>query len=229
MNPPAKSDRNSEIMDLKRKLIILDAGGVIQPDSELGLPNQSSLQKLTGLTAQELNQYQDHEKLNKGEISLENVFQNIIQVSNHSHSLTLDILLSTYKKNISLYPGAVKLICDIEKTGYRVVILTNNSNVGFQHTKDLFLKESLSHIPIYGSSELGMKKPDQDIFLKVCEKEKVHPNECWFIDDREINRKAAEKLGMSVIAFDRLGNNSEALNAINGCRNTLLQLGILNK
>ena len=42
-----------------KKIIILDAGGVLQPDAEFDLPNQVALSELTRLTQGEL------DKLNK--------------------------------------------------------------------------------------------------------------------------------------------------------------------
>ncbi len=60
-----------------KKVVVLDAGGVLHPDSEFGAPNQAMLSALTKLSQAELNQYQNHLSLNSGESTLQSAFESL--------------------------------------------------------------------------------------------------------------------------------------------------------
>jgi HAD superfamily hydrolase (TIGR01509 family) len=51
------------------------------------------------------------------------------------------------------------------------------------------------------SGEVGMVKPNQDIYLYTLEKLNVKPEEVFFIDDSQKNIEAANALGMKTILF----------------------------
>lgn len=63
------------------------------------------------------------------------------------------------------------------------------------------------------SCELGIAKPDPEIYLYTCEGLGVTPEDTLFLDDKPENVAAAEKLGMKGIQFttvDRLREELEA-------------------
>jgi FMN phosphatase YigB (HAD superfamily)/predicted kinase len=212
-----------------KKVIILDAGGVLQPDAELDLPNQVALSKLTKLTLTELNAfnkfYRDHDVLT-GKRSFTEVLSEVANNAKASHKLSIDELLQAYKKGVTLFPGVPEMIRELYKAGYQVVICTTNSDLGVEHTKWLLAEQGL-HCPVYGSAELHLHKHNPRIYLKICEKEKVSPDECWFIDDRERNLDAARSLGISGIKFNPPSEWNHAAKEVNACREQLLALGIL--
>ncbi|WP_017570979.1 HAD family hydrolase [Nocardiopsis halotolerans] len=49
------------------------------------------------------------------------------------------------------------------------------------------------------SGEVGMRKPEQRIYLHTCEQIGLDPEDCVFIDDLEHNVRIAEELGMTGI------------------------------
>ncbi|MDO4458887.1 MAG: HAD-IA family hydrolase [Clostridia bacterium] len=55
---------------------------------------------------------------------------------------------------------------------------------------------------LHVSGELGIKKPDPDIFLLTLEKLGLKAEECVYVDDRRKNLYAAESLGMTPILFN---------------------------
>lgn len=212
-----------------KKVIVLDAGGVLQPDAEFGAHNQIMLSKLTNLSESELNENQDYHSFNGGERSLNEGLMDLSKRARVEIKPSIEQLVQAYKQGIALYPGAPEMIRDLYKAGYQVVLLTNNSDLGLVHTRELLAAEGLSCVKVYGSAELHLHKPDLRIFLHVCKEEQVSPEECWFVDDREKNRQAARSLGMSVIAFDRPAKLDQAAKAVNSCRDALLKNGILIK
>lgn len=51
------------------------------------------------------------------------------------------------------------------------------------------------------SYEVGVSKPNKDIFLSLLKKLKVKPEQCLYIDDYIKNIDAAKELGMETIQF----------------------------
>ena len=76
------------------------------------------------------------------------------------------------------------------------------SNQIADRTAYLRQKEALSLFDVcYFSSELGLKKPQPEIFQMILKRHQLLPEEVLFIDDAEENVRAAEVLGMQVILF----------------------------
>jgi putative hydrolase of the HAD superfamily len=60
------------------------------------------------------------------------------------------------------------------------------------------------------SAEAKASKPDSRIYGILCNKYSLIPEECLFIDDLEINVKAAEKTGMKgLVTFGLIGISGE--------------------
>jgi putative hydrolase of the HAD superfamily len=51
------------------------------------------------------------------------------------------------------------------------------------------------------SHEVGALKPDKQIFLRALERTHAQPSEVLFVDDQEINVKAAQELGIDAFRF----------------------------
>jgi len=49
------------------------------------------------------------------------------------------------------------------------------------------------------SSDVGLRKPDRDIYLLAAERVGVDPAECVFVDDLEVNLAPARELGMTAV------------------------------
>jgi len=94
--------------------------------------------------------------------------------------------------NVNLLPG-------LRKRGFRLFYLSN-----FPH--DIFeeLRTEYSFFKYFDggiiSAEVKYSKPNSRIYEILIEKYFLNPKECLFIDDLEINVKAAEKLGMKGLA-----------------------------
>lgn len=55
---------------------------------------------------------------------------------------------------------------------------------------------------VYFSHEMGSRKPEAAFFKKVLKEQDLKAEDCYFIDDREENVAAAEKLGIETWHFD---------------------------
>lgn len=91
------------------------------------------------------------------------------------------------------------------KQQYQLILLSNTNElhikwiqeqVGFYNEfKNCFHRFYLSH-------EIGLRKPNRNIFQFVLDKNKLNANECLFIDDTKDNIITAEKMGFHVWNID---------------------------
>ena len=83
---------------------------------------------------------------------------------------------------------------------YCCVILSN----AWKDAREMF--ESIPELDIFEeiiiSSEVGIAKPDVNVFLYACNKLKIKPQDVIFVDDMKENVNAAISLGMHGIIFE---------------------------
>lgn len=93
----------------------------------------------------------------------------------------------------------VEIIKKLKKK-FKVGLLTNNiaPNIDFYRTK---LDNYSMFDVVISSHEVGMVKPDPEIFIEAAKRVGYKLSECVFIDDWGKNVKAAEKLGMKAILY----------------------------
>ena len=99
---------------------------------------------------------------------------------------------------------------------YRTFILSNTNIIHYRFYTALLMRtrgvdglESLVE-HAYFSHEIGLKKPNRDIFDYVVTNSHIKPEESIFIDDNEANIKAANALGFNTIFLK--DNDMENLN-----------------
>src|SRR5690606_11825960 len=81
----------------------------------------------------------------------------------------------------------------------RLFLLSNQTTPRTNHLKNTC--DSSLFEQIFFSNEIGMKKPNEDIFQYVLDKISCLPHECIFIDDAQENILTAKKLGIHGIQF----------------------------
>jgi epoxide hydrolase-like predicted phosphatase len=90
-------------------------------------------------------------------------------------------------------------LCKKLKKKYKVAILSNNNELMVEFIRQNF---DLSYFDsVIFSYEVGMLKPDSEIYLLCARQLKLKPHECLFVDDKEKNVKAARTAGMEGIIF----------------------------
>ncbi|OFX88158.1 MAG: hypothetical protein A2W99_10560 [Bacteroidetes bacterium GWF2_33_16] len=90
---------------------------------------------------------------------------------------------------------------------YRTFLLSNTNKIHFDNYISDFKTKFGFHFSTlfekaYYSFELGMRKPDSDIFKYVIKKSRLVPDETLFIDDSEANIKTAKSLGIQTLWID---------------------------
>ena len=86
---------------------------------------------------------------------------------------------------------------------YRLFLLTNTDAIHisrFEHMVGISFFSDFYQCfeKVYYSFEMGMRKPDSDIFNYILKKHDLSPKRTLFVDDKKENTDAAEALGIQV-------------------------------
>lgn len=94
----------------------------------------------------------------------------------------------------------------VRGTGTPTALLSNSWGNGYprEHFDSTFDQ-------IVISGEVGMRKPEERIYLHTCERLGLRPQDCVFIDDLERNVRTAEGLGMTGILHTDTASTQRAL------------------
>lgn len=87
---------------------------------------------------------------------------------------------------------------------YKTFLLSNTNNIHRIKFEADFIRAAGNKIQdyfekVYYSFEMGMRKPDEEIFLEVLNQNDLNPEETLLIDDSLPNIVTAEQLGMQAI------------------------------
>lgn len=95
---------------------------------------------------------------------------------------------------------AIPWIQEFKRKGYKVLYLSNFSRKAEKECAD-----SLDFIPYMDGGIMSYKyhliKPQPEIYLTLLKEYELMAEECVFLDDRQDNCQAAEKLGIHAIVF----------------------------
>lgn len=86
---------------------------------------------------------------------------------------------------------------------YKLLLLSNTNELHMQHVREQMGQEGFNRFKsafdvFYLSHEMGMRKPDPEIFEFVLERNQLLPGETFFVDDLAENTDAAASLGIQV-------------------------------
>ncbi|MBU0958873.1 MAG: HAD family phosphatase [Nanoarchaeota archaeon] len=112
-----------------------------------------------------------------------------------------------FNTNMGLYHKAWKL----KKQGYKIAILSDQWNLSKPALAPKRTMKKFDVVMI--SCEVGLRKPNPEIYKRTLRQLKVHAKEVIFIDNQEWNLKPAKKLGMKTILFK---NNKQTIEELDG-------------
>ncbi len=183
------------------KNIIFDFGGVVfEINPQLSVDAFKKLGFIhIGETYAQLEKDNLFNQLQKGEISDDEFRNKIRQKTNLK--LTDKQIDDAWCKMLIRYPEKnIELLKSI-KNKYRIFLLSNTSNIhctfftnklktGFNLTfEEIFEKKYFSH-------QMGLLKPDKEIYLKLISENNLIPKETLFIDDTIENINGADNVGL---------------------------------
>lgn len=177
------------------KNIVFDLGNVLisfRPSEFFDKKNYPETIKATILS--DIFDSKEWAMLDKGEVNTTEAIDTIALKSSLKKEEITHIFNLRTELMFPLDPN-VKLLPELKKRGFRLYFLSNFPMDIFEEIKTgyYFFKYFDGGII---SSEAKFSKPDSRIYEILLEKYSLIPEECLYIDDLEINVKAAEAVGM---------------------------------
>ncbi|CCJ77374.1 glucose-1-phosphatase [Cronobacter muytjensii] len=105
---------------------------------------------------------------------------------------------------VGLRPEVITIMQQLREQGHRVVVLSNTNRLHTTYWPEQYPEVRAAADTIYLSQEMGMRKPEPEIFQKVLEQEGFSARDAVFFDDNEANIDGARKAGItSILVTDR--------------------------
>ena len=196
----------------KIKNVIFDLGGVI-----LNVKYENVIQNFKNLGIKEsfsfYNQKYQKEFFNLLETGKIDSISFIKEMKKHCKSSEKEIIKAWNSIILDLPYERVKILKDLSKN-YNLFLLSNTNQIHINHIKQKIGKERYLDLygtfdKVYYSHEIGLRKPDEEIFKFVIKKEKIIPTETFFIDDSIQHTNSAKKLGIKTY---NLNNKEDIIN-----------------
>lgn len=110
-----------------------------------------------------------------------------------------DVIIKAYRKNFKQNKQLYRFAFKLRKKGYKIAILSDQ----WWLSKEAVIKPKYmkKFNPAIISCDVGMRKPNPEIYKLTLKKLKLKPSECLFIDNQTWNLTPAKKLGMKTILF----------------------------
>jgi len=199
------------IFDLGNVIINIDGDKTVNEMKVIGFEDFESSYTL-------LRQSDLFNLLEKGLITPEKFYTELkTHFENHVSTATINdawnaMLLDFPKKRI-------KLLQDLQSR-YRLFLLSNTNVIHYQKYNGDLINQfgfELSSLfeKAYYSFDLGMRKPDLEIFEYVIKDSHLKPIETLFIDDAEANIESAQKLGLKTLRID-IGKGDDITQKLKG-------------
>lgn len=122
------------------------------------------------------------------------------------------VYLSSYERNWLLYDDVLDILNSLNDRRLGII-----SNGALQQQANKLKKTELDDYfeILVTSQEIGIAKPNKDIFLHACTKAEVNIKDCIYIGDRwETDALGSREAGMKAIWLDRSGNYRKVRNSI---------------
>ncbi len=184
----------------KSKVLIFDFGDVIgsNPASQIFASiskkfgvKYSLIEKVVSELAPKVQKNQLSEKAFWKELSKRLKIKNIYELKK--------VWMKAYEENVKFNRRLIALLKKLREKKYKLCLLSNTTKF---HKKASFRKtlENFFDIVIY-SCDVGMRKPEREIYLFLLKKINKSPQNCILIDNKIENLKCPKELGMKVVHF----------------------------
>jgi putative hydrolase of the HAD superfamily len=177
--------------------IIFDFGDIF-----INLDKQATIDGLQRLGLSSCNE--DLDQLNisfeKGQISRDNF---LLGIQKHIPNATIDEILAAWNAVLLDFPLRRLEFLQLLSQKYRLFLLSNTDAIHIDHFEQ---REGASFYgdfyqcfeKVYFSYEMGMRKPDAEIYNALIRLHELSPKRTLFVDDKKDNTDAAKTLGLQV-------------------------------
>ena len=180
--------------------LFCDVGGVILSNG-WDRPARSAAAKKFGLDWEE---FQDRHDLaspafETGQITLDTYLQRTVFY--RKRSFTREEFIDFIFGQSSELPESRAVLDEISKTGNYLLATINNEPRELNEFRIQKFNLRREFKAFFSSCYLGVRKPDEGIYKLALEVTQRTPEECIFIDDRELNLECARQMNMTTIHF----------------------------
>lgn len=177
--------------------IIFDFGDIF-----INLDKQATIDGLQRLGLSSWNE--DLDQLNisfeKGQISRDNF---LLGIQKHIPTATIEDILAAWNAVLLDFPLHRLEFLQLLSQKYRLFLLSNTDAIHIDHFEQ---REGASFYgdfykcfeKVYFSYEMGMRKPDVEIYHALIRQHELSPKRTLFVDDKKDNTEAAKALGLHV-------------------------------
>ena len=142
-------------------------------------------------------QHQDWVELDKGLLDVEQALTNAVARCSLDKEALRQVYLET-PVSLTPYPTVVNALKDLRSRGYPIYALSNMQRHSWHWLYPRYDFWSLFD-GIVVSYEIGLVKPDQEIFEYMTGRYGLDPADSLFLDDMQVNVDAARRHGMQCI------------------------------
>lgn len=184
------------------KNIIFDFGGVVFTwKPQIVLKNFTNSEKDIELLTNTIYKSKEWQMLDNGTISREDAVKILEEKLPERLKSTCNDIIYHFQEYQTLNDDICKVIIKLKEKGYKVYALSNTHVSVYEDMQNRYIGKYFDGYLISALEKL--MKPNEEIYLRLFEKFDLKPEECFFIDDREENVAAGEKLGMAGHVLNR--------------------------
>lgn len=183
------------------KAVIFDYGGVMKESHPLSM----DIAKIFGVSVEkakmaEIKIAEAGRMAARGVIEDDQLFEKISEILGKPlPEKCVDIAQKLYRDSFVFFSEMENLVKELRSCGLKTAVLSNISKFEADVTRD---KEGYDRFDVVVLSyEVGIRKPEPEIYALTAKKLNLSPEECIFTDDAEKNLMPAEKLGMKTVLF----------------------------
>jgi putative hydrolase of the HAD superfamily len=188
--------------------VIFDWGGVLIDDPAPALRRYCA--KALGVSTPVYTQVylKFHADFQKGIISEDVFWQNVCAELKVPKPAIRSLWGRAFAAVYSPRPDMFELVSSLKNSGYKTAILSNTElpamQYFYQQRYDMF------EASVFSCAE-GMLKPEKEIYELTLKRLGVQPRQALFIDDKQLNTDAADKIGLNTILFKSTGQVRDKL------------------
>ncbi len=177
--------------------IIFDFGDVF-----INLNKETSIEefKKLGLDGPNEDLIAQNDLFEKGKIT---ELEFINSFSTYIPNASIEEIVKAWNSIIGDFPLERLEFLQMLSSRYRLFLLTNTDSIHisrFEHNVGMSFYSDFYRCfeKVYYSYEMGMRKPDTEIFTTILSKHDLSPKRTLYVDDKKDNTDAAESLGLHV-------------------------------
>ncbi|MFM9115667.1 MAG: HAD family hydrolase [Planctomycetota bacterium] len=146
----------------------------------------------------------------RGELTCAQFHEHLCQLSGAAP--TLEELSRAASDIFTLHEPMVELVAGLRRAGWPLGILSNTCPAHWNHVYPHGYPELWASFGTWALSfELGLMKPEEQIYVQAARLAGVEPQEIFFVDDRLDNIEGARQAGYDAVPFTTVDNLKQDL------------------